>query len=59
VYEAIAGEVVNRRFVLLINIVLNGKGSAFNPHDAGMAVLGKSLSDFIKMALDLNNGKKH
>jgi hypothetical protein len=30
-----------------------------NPHDAGMAVLGKSLSDFIKMALDLNNGKKH
>jgi len=31
VYEAIAGEVVNRRFVLLINIVLNGKVSAFNP----------------------------
>ena len=31
VYVAIAGEVVNRRFVLLINFVLNGKESASNP----------------------------
>jgi len=31
VYVAIAGEVVNRRYVLLINIVLNGQESASNP----------------------------
>jgi hypothetical protein len=31
VYVAIAGEVVNRRSVLLINIVLNGQESASNP----------------------------
>lgn len=31
VYVAIAGEVVNRRSVLLSNIVLNGKISASNP----------------------------
>ncbi len=31
VYVAIAGEVVNRRSVLLRNFVLNGKESAFNP----------------------------
>ena len=31
VYVAIAGEVVNRRSVLLRNIVLNGKVSASNP----------------------------
>jgi len=31
VYVAIAGEVVNRRSVLLRNIVLNGKLSASNP----------------------------
>jgi hypothetical protein len=31
VYVAIAGEVVNRRSVLLINFVLNGKVSATNP----------------------------
>jgi len=31
VYVAIAGEVVNRRSVLLINFVLNGKESASNP----------------------------
>lgn len=30
-----------------------------NPHDAGMAVLGKSISDFIKMALELNTAEKH
>ncbi|PIP54664.1 MAG: hypothetical protein COX07_04105 [Bacteroidetes bacterium CG23_combo_of_CG06-09_8_20_14_all_32_9] len=31
VYVAIADEVVNRRSVLLINFVLNGKESASNP----------------------------
>jgi hypothetical protein len=31
VYAAIAGEVVNRRFVLLKNFVLNGQESASNP----------------------------
>ncbi|MCB0537447.1 MAG: hypothetical protein KDE33_07950 [Bacteroidetes bacterium] len=31
VYVAIAGEAVNRRFVLLRNFVLNGQESAFNP----------------------------
>jgi len=31
VYVAIAGEVVNRRSVLLSNIVLNGQESASNP----------------------------
>ncbi|MGI9527839.1 MAG: hypothetical protein ACR2MS_12095 [Weeksellaceae bacterium] len=31
VYVAIAGEVVNRRSVLLRNFVLNGKVSASNP----------------------------
>ena len=31
VYVAIAGEVVNRRSVLLNNFVLNGKESASNP----------------------------
>jgi hypothetical protein len=31
VYVAIAGEVVNRRSVLLKNFVLNGKKSASNP----------------------------
>lgn len=31
VYVAIAGEVVNRRSVLLRNIVLNGQESASNP----------------------------
>ncbi|HHN48280.1 MAG TPA: hypothetical protein ENN08_05020 [Bacteroidales bacterium] len=31
VYVAIAGEMVNRRFVLLRNFVLNGKVSASNP----------------------------
>jgi len=31
VYVAIAGEVVNRRSVLLSNFVLNGKVSASNP----------------------------
>ncbi len=31
VYVAIAGEVVNRRSVLLRNFVLNGKESASNP----------------------------
>jgi hypothetical protein len=29
------------------------------PNDAGMAILGKSLSDFTKMAFELNNEKKH
>lgn len=31
VYAAVAGEVVNRRSVLLRNFVLNGQESAFNP----------------------------
>jgi len=31
VYVAIAGEVVNRRYVLLGNFVLNGEESASNP----------------------------
>ena len=31
VYVAIAGEVVNRRSLLLMNFVLNGKESASNP----------------------------
>lgn len=30
-----------------------------NPHDVGMAVMGKSISDFIQMALELNTTEKH
>lgn len=42
-----------------LNGSAKGRYKLENPHDAGMAVLGKSISDFIKMALELNTAKKH
>lgn len=46
-------------FDYALNGSAKGRYKLENPHDEGMAVLGKSLSDFIKMALDLNNEKKN
>lgn len=37
-----------------LNGAAKGRYKLENPHDAGMAVLGKSIGDFIKMALELN-----
>lgn len=38
---------------------LNGSAKGYykleNPHDAGVAILGKSIENFIKIALELNN----
>jgi len=49
VYVAIAGEVVNRRSVLLRNFVLNGKESASNPllhiHASRYAFMLKKTGD--------------
>lgn len=42
-----------------LNGLAKGRYKLDNPHDAGMAILGKSCSDFIKMALDLNIVEKH
>ena len=46
-----------------LDYALNGSASGRYklefPHDAGMAILGKSISDFIKMAFELNNEKKN
>lgn len=46
-----------------LDYALNGSASGRYklefPHDAGMAILGKSISDFIKMAFELNNEIKH
>ena len=36
-----------------LNGSAKGRYKLENPHDAGMAILGKSISDFIKMALEL------
>jgi hypothetical protein len=36
-----------------LNGAAKGRYKLENPHDAGMAVLGKSIGDFIQMALDL------
>ncbi|RXG30567.1 hypothetical protein [Leeuwenhoekiella palythoae] len=46
-------------FDYALNGSAKGRYKLENPHDAGMAILGKSLADFIKMALDLNKDKKH
>jgi hypothetical protein len=42
-------------FDYALNGSASGRYKLEFPHDAGMAILGKSLSDFIKMALDLKN----
>ena len=46
-----------------LDYALNGSASGRYklefPHDAGMAILGKSISEFIKMAFELNNEIKH
>lgn len=42
-----------------LNGSAKGRYKLENPHDAGMAVIGKSISDFIQMALQLNKAKKH
>lgn len=36
-----------------LNGAAKGRYKLENPHDAGMAILGKSIGDFIKMALEL------
>lgn len=41
-----------------LNGSASGRYKLENPHEAGMAILGKSLSDFIKMALELNSKEK-
>ncbi len=41
-------------FDYALNGSAKGRYKLENPHDAGMAILGKSLSEFIKMALELN-----
>jgi hypothetical protein len=46
-------------FDYALNGSAKGRYKLENPHDAGMAILGKSISDFIKMALDLNVVEKH
>lgn len=42
-------------FDYALNGSASGRYKLEFPHDAGMAILGKSLSDFIKMAFELNN----
>ncbi|KXO01102.1 hypothetical protein LS48_01100 [Aequorivita aquimaris] len=42
-----------------LNGAAKGRYQLENPHDAGMAIMGKSISDFIKMALELNPAIKH
>jgi hypothetical protein len=46
-------------FDYALNGSAKGRYKLENPHDAGMTILGKSISDFIKMALDLNIVEKH
>jgi hypothetical protein len=46
-------------FDYALNGSAKGRFKLENPHDAGMAILGKSISDFIKMALELNGREKH
>jgi hypothetical protein len=46
-------------FDYALNGSAKGRYKLENPHDAGMAILGKSISDFIKMALELSTAKKH
>ena len=37
-----------------LNGAAKGRYKLENPHDAGMTILGKSIGDFIKMALELD-----
>lgn len=46
-------------FDYALNGSAQGRYKLENPHDAGMAILGKSISDFIKMAFELNATEKH
>lgn len=46
-------------FDYALNGSAQGRYKLENPHDAGMAILGKSISDFIKMAFELNTTEKH
>lgn len=46
-------------FDYALNGSAKGRYKLENPHDAGMAILGKSISDFIQMALELGADKKH
>lgn len=45
-------------FDYALNGAAKGRYKLESPHDAGMAILGKSISDFIEMALELNLTKK-
>jgi hypothetical protein len=42
-----------------LNGSAKGRYKLENPHDAGMAILGKSLSEFTTIALNLNENEKH
>lgn len=42
-----------------LNGSAKGRYKLENPHDAGMAILGNSISDFIKMALELKTTREH
>ncbi len=44
-------------FDYALNGSAKGRYKLENPHDAGMAILGKSISDFIQMALKIGNEK--
>ena len=46
-------------FDYALNGSASGRYKLEFPHDAGMAILGKSISDFITMALELSEKKKH
>jgi len=46
-------------FDYALNGSAKGRFKLENPHDAGMAILGKSISNFIKMALELGTVEKH
>lgn len=41
-----------------LNGSASGRYKLENPHEAGMAILGKSISDFTKMALELSSKEK-
>lgn len=46
-------------FDYALNGSAKGRYKLENPHDAGMAILGKSISNFIQMTLELGASKKH
>lgn len=46
-------------FDYVLNGSAKGRYKLENPQNTGMEILGKSISDFIKMALELNETEKH